>query len=460
MNDMPQTALAVIPASQLPTILAADTDDILGKLAAEINGFHGDVTTEKGRKEIASKAYKVATAKQDLIRLAGTLKEGAQKTIKSVNAEVAVVEERMNALRDQVRAPLDAFQEREKSRIAEHKAAIAEIVGWSAIDPAWTAAQIGERIAELSAHPHREREWQEFREKAQEAARASFNALKVAQMEAAEREKAEAEAARVAAEEAEAKRLADEQAQREREERIAAEAARRAKEEAERIAAEQAAEAERHVQAERDAAASREQEQRNARVRAEQERAEAQERARQVEAQREVERVERHRSAIRTIEAQAEFTGNPKAADIQARIDGLTQPFRWDFQEFADEAERSRASVLARLTTMHGAAKQREDEAAEAERVAREAAQKRREEQAVEAERARLKAQEAAEAAETQRRAANVAHRRKVNREALTAIMIAMSDEHSGTPEEAEKIATAIVVAIAKGAVTHITISY
>ena len=276
MNDIPQTtALAVIPASQLPTILAADTDDILGKLAAEINGFHGDVTTEKGRKEIASKAYKVATAKEDLKRVASKLKEDHQQTIKSINAEVAVVEERMNALRDQVRAPLDEFQGREKARIAAHEAAVAEIGGWGAVDPAWTSEQIASRIAELNEHPHRDRDWQEFREKAQDAARASFNALKMAQMEAAEREAVAVEAARIAAEEAEQRRIAREQAQRERDERIAAEAAQRAKEEAERIAAERAAEAERVAQAEREAAARREQEQREARERAEQEKAEA-----------------------------------------------------------------------------------------------------------------------------------------------------------------------------------------
>lgn len=460
MNDMPQTALAVIPASQLPTLLAADADDILGKLAAEINGFHGDVTTEKGRKEIASKAYKVATAKEDLKRVAAKLKEGAQRTIKNINAEVTVVEERMNALRDQVRAPLDEFQEREKSRITGHEAAIAEIGGWRAIDPTWTSAQIGERIIELNAHPHRDRDWQEFREKAQDAARASFNALKVAQMDAAEREKAEAEAARVSAEEAQKKRLADEHAQHEREERIAAEAAQRAREDAERIAAEQAAEAEGRAQAEREAAAKREQEQREARERAEREKAEAVERARQAEAQREVERVERHRSAIRTVEAQAEFSGTPKAADIQARIDGLSQPFRWDFQDFVVEAEGARASVLARLTTMHASAKATEDAAAEAERATRERKAERDRLAAVEAERQRRAEADAALQAEADRRAANVAHRRKINREALTAIMMAMSDDHSGTAEEAEKIGTAIVVAIAKGSVPHCKIEY
>ena len=40
--DMPGTALAVIPASQVSTIIAADPNDILGKLAAKVAAHKPD----------------------------------------------------------------------------------------------------------------------------------------------------------------------------------------------------------------------------------------------------------------------------------------------------------------------------------------------------------------------------------------------------------------------------------
>jgi colicin import membrane protein len=456
-----QTALAIIPASQLPTILAADgAKSILDALKAELDRFKPDVTTPKGKREIASKAYKVAVAKNDLIRLADTLKEDAQKVIKGVNAEVRVVEAEMDALRDAVRKPLDDFEAMEARREQGHRDAIVAIEAFAAIPENWPAGHIDTRIAELEELLSVPRDWQEFAAKALDAIGTTRRTLERAYQAAAVREAEAEETARQAAAAAEERRQAEERERLAREERIAAEAAQRAREAAERAAAEEAAEVERLAQAEREAAAQREQEAREAAERAEREKGEAEERARQAEAQREAERIERHRSAIRTIEAQDRFARPPTSAEVQARHDGLCEPFAWDFEEFAAEAEAARSAVMARLAPMYAAAKEREDEAIEAQRVAREAEQKRREEQAIEAERRRREQEEAKAKAEADRRAANKAHRTKINREALTAIMLAMADEHSVSAEEAEKIGIAIVTAIATGSVPHVRIEY
>jgi hypothetical protein len=93
------TALTVIPAGSVPTILAADTGDILGKLRAELAGFKRDGSTEKGRKECRSAADRVSTAKADLLRVARGLKESHQKTLKAIIAEEHVVEDQFNAFR-------------------------------------------------------------------------------------------------------------------------------------------------------------------------------------------------------------------------------------------------------------------------------------------------------------------------------------------------------------------------
>jgi colicin import membrane protein len=461
MDDVSQTALAIIPASQLPTILAADgAKDILAALKAELDRFKPDVTTLKGKREIASKAYKVAVAKNDLIRLAGTLKEDAQKVIKGVNAEVRVVEAEMDALRDAVRKPLDDYESMEAAREQGHRDAIVEIEAFATIPENWLAGHIRTRLEELEQSELLTRDWQEFAAKAQDAIDHTRATLERAYQAAAVREAEAEEAARQAAAAAEERRQAEERERLAREERIAAEAAQRAREAAERAAAEQAAEAERRAQAEREAAARREREALEAAERAEREKAEAESRVHQAEAQREAERIERHRSAIRAIEAQDQFSRAPTSAEVQARHDGLCEPFAWDFEEFAAEAEAARSAVMLRLAPMYAAAKEREDEAIEAQRVAREAEQRRREEQAVEAERRRRDQEEAKEKAEAERRAANKAHRTKINREALTAIMMAMADVHTGSGEEAEKIGIAIVTAIATGSVPHVRIEY
>jgi hypothetical protein len=455
-----QTALAIIPASQLPTILAADgAKDILAALKAELDRFKPDVTTPKGKREIASKAYKVAVAKNDLIRLAGTLKEDAQKVIKGVNAEVRIVEAEMDQLRAAVRKPLDDYESMEAAREQGHRDAIVAIEAFATIPENWPSGHIATRIEELEQSELLTRDWQEFAAKAQDAIDTTKLTLERAYQAAAVREAEAEEAARQAAAAAEAKRQAEEQERLAREERIAAEAAQRAREAAERAAAEQAAEVERRAQAEREAAARREREALEAAERAEREKAEAEARARQAEKQREVERVERHRSSIRAIEAQDQFSRPPTSAEVQARHDALCE-IALDFEEFAAEAEAARSAVLLRLAPMYAAAKEREDEAIEAQRVAREAEQKRREEQAVEAERRRREQEEAKAKAEADRRAANKAHRTKINREALTAVMLAMADDHSGSAEEAEKIGVAIVTAIATGSVPHVRIEY
>jgi len=78
----------------------------------------------------------------------------------------------------------------------------------------------------------------------------------------------------------------------------------------------------------------------------------------------------------------------------------------------------------------------------------------------VEAERRRIEAAAEAQRQADELRAANTAHRSGINRKVLAAIMLAMSEVHTGNAEEADAIGKAIVTAIAKGAVPHTTINY
>lgn len=397
--------------TMLPTILAADENDILGSLARKIAAHKPDISTAKGRDEIRALAANVASSKMNLIRLGKSMTEGWRKQTAMVNAECRTIEERMDALKDQVRQPLTEFEEREKTRVAAHEAAIAEIVSWRSIPEEWTAEQIQARIEELKTRPYSERDWQEFGTRAREAAVATFNALKVAAIEAAERERLAAEEARLAAEEAERQRVEAERLRAEHEAKIAAEAAERAKQEAERIAAEQAAEAERQAMAERE------------RLRAEADAAAA---AAEAERQR----------LLREGEAQRIAAEQERAAAAKREQEA---------KERAERAEREAKEAAERV---------------EREKVALAEKAERDRQAAVEAERQRIAEQQTKEREAAAERERNVAHRRKINREASQAIILAISEKHSGTAEESKVIAQAVITAIAKGEIPHVRIQY
>lgn len=373
-----QTALTVIPASALPTILAADgATDILRELMDEISDFKPDGSTEKGRRACSSMARKVSIAKQDLIRLAKTLREDADKTIKGIIAEVKVIEERMDGLRDQINAPVLAWRQR-CDGYEQAIEAIKEHPEWGASE---SAEDIKRRIAHLENYPARD--WQEFAQRARDTIDIELVRARRFLAAAEKREAEAAELERLRAEEAERQRIQAEKDRQEREARIAAEAAERAKQEAEARAAQEAAEAERRAEAER----------------------------------QKIIREARERE-----EAAAERERKAKAA--------------------AELAEQNRKEAAAR---------------AEQERIAAEQKAERDRQAAVEAERKRAADEAAALRAEEERRAANQAHRKLINREALADIMVVLGQFY-GEPDE--KCGIAIVTAIAKGEIKHVSIRY
>jgi hypothetical protein len=198
----PETTLVVAGVSlPVPKIIDADKDNLLGK------GM-----TEEWR-----------------------------KSTRAVNEECGIIEERMDALRDRVRAPLTEFENKEKDRIKGHEDALAAMIALAdMLPPDATSQQVCESLDRLDLH-EAGREWQEFALRASDLhveAGARLTAM-LAEALGREEEAAAAEKRRLEAEEAarqEAARL-----QREREARIAMEAAETARLAAERRAAEAAA---------------------------------------------------------------------------------------------------------------------------------------------------------------------------------------------------------------------------
>lgn len=114
--------------SAVTTFDQEKVNDYLKKLRDHETSIVGDISTEWGRKEIASRAFAIAKAKNDIDRAANKLKEEAAAKVKSVNAERNRIWDEMEAIQKDVRAPLTEWEQKEETRVNTLKAAIDKIV--------------------------------------------------------------------------------------------------------------------------------------------------------------------------------------------------------------------------------------------------------------------------------------------------------------------------------------------
>ncbi len=251
-------------------------DPFLAQIKAELDAFVPDVTTKKGRDAIASIAYKVAKGKTALDNIGKDLVADLKDVPKKIDAERKRMRDLLDLWKDEVRAPLTAWEEAEEARKQEHQSCINRVQffgqGFEGVD----AETLKQRLAELEAiaiGDHLE----EFEA---EAHRAKAKALEALNAAIAAREKHEAEQAELARLRAEAAA----REQKEREERIAREAAERAQREAEAKARAEREAVIRREQETKAAAERRELELKLAAERAEREKAEAVQREQQAKA--------------------------------------------------------------------------------------------------------------------------------------------------------------------------------
>ncbi|MCP2516784.1 hypothetical protein M5J07_17730 [Achromobacter mucicolens] len=339
-------------------------DPWLDKIRAEVTGHVPDLKTKKGRDAIASRAHKVGKAKVALDDIGKELVAKLKDVPKKIDAERKRMRDLLDALKEEVRAPLTAWEQAEDDRVQRHKDAIEGIVAL-VVDSGEPAESIRAALAAMEAVAIGP-EWEEFEP---EAARTKDKALTNLRDRLAARVKYDAEQAELARLRADAAA----REQKDREERIAREAEEKARRDAEAAA-----------QAERDASARRE----------------AEARAAADNARRDAELAEQRRIA----------------AEKQAELDRLA--------------------------------------ALERERVASEQAERDRIQAAEDARQAEIKRQadaKAAEEAEAARREADKAHKGKVNRAALDALVA------GGMPEDCARQA---VTLIAKGLIPNIRITY
>ena len=299
------TDLVAVPTDQAMEVFTADhgLDPYLKQIRQEIDGFVPDLTTAKGRSEIASMAHKIARSKTALDGVGKQLVADLKDVPRKIDAERKRMRDLLDEWKAEVRQPLTEFEEAEKARIAEHESELANIEALAYIDDdsRLTSEDIQGRIDAAESVSLGD-EWEEFEARAARTKEAVINSLKVRLSEtvAAEERAAKEEADRKAKEEAERKereeRIAKEAAEAERkaaekraeEERERIEAERKAeREESERKAREESERIERERQAERDEAARKERERLEAVERERREAAEAEaERLRKIQAEK------------------------------------------------------------------------------------------------------------------------------------------------------------------------------
>ena len=229
-------------------------DPLLGKIKEHVLSFVPDVTTKKGRGEIASMAYKVAQTKTLLDNLGKDLTADWKAKAKVVDEERKRMREELDALKDQVRTPLTEFENREKERVAALEKRM-EMIKALAVDVddagnKLSSKQLAERLVAAKGV-----DIESFEEMVADAALAKDKAIAALEAHVARREREEAEAAELER----LRKEAAEREQREREELIRREAEEKVRREAEEAARKEREQRERE-KAEAEAAIIRERE--------------------------------------------------------------------------------------------------------------------------------------------------------------------------------------------------------
>ena len=237
-----ETGLALLPAmTGIELYSNGSARSVLDKIKAEVRSTVTDATTDKGRKEIASLAHKVSKAKVAMDEMGKSLTEEQRELINRVNEERRIIREELDSLRDEVRKPLTDYENREKERVARHESRIANFISVTSDVSELDSVALSKLIEKVEAFDTSSME--EFANSAETHKGAALFKLGKLRDEtlAAEQEKARIESERIEAEE---------KARKEREERIAKEAAEKARIEAEAKAKRHAEEEAARVEAE------------------------------------------------------------------------------------------------------------------------------------------------------------------------------------------------------------------
>lgn len=128
-----------------------EVDPILARIRSEIDQFVADVSTKRGRDDVASMAYRVAQSKTYLDGIGKALVDDLKDVPKKVDASRKRIRDTLDQWRDEVRRPLTDWEETENRRILKHRATLDRLTEIATAPNAGcvmdtTAAQFREKI--------------------------------------------------------------------------------------------------------------------------------------------------------------------------------------------------------------------------------------------------------------------------------------------------------------------------
>lgn len=226
LSAEPESALVAIGTAARPLDLFT-TPGVVPALVARIRqaafeGFEPSLASDRGRKEIASRAYRVTRAKTALDDLGKEEVARLKELPKAIDAGRKALRDALDALAEEIRQPLTAWEARRKE-LSDRLAAFQNLPARLMSAP---SAELRAQLEVLKALDTTETTWGEFAGEAQAVVRVTLLTLEEMAEKAEKAEADAAELARLQAEKAERDRLdREEQLRREGEERARAAAA-------------------------------------------------------------------------------------------------------------------------------------------------------------------------------------------------------------------------------------------
>ncbi|SEN67752.1 hypothetical protein [Bradyrhizobium sp. OK095] len=230
---------AAVPLSAETLFGTGQIETIVSAIETQVRGEVIDITTAAGREAAKSLAHKVARSKGILDEIGKDHVAEIKAKSGKIDAERKTIRDRLDALKAEVRGPVERWEEADEKRVRAIEATLVCIIESPTVLAGASPHSIRDRIAAVTEYTTRD--WQEFKERADTAITETLPKLNAMLGAAEQRERDAAELEALRAEKvARDARDATEKAAREQQER--AERERQAQAERDRIATEQAAE--------------------------------------------------------------------------------------------------------------------------------------------------------------------------------------------------------------------------
>jgi len=141
-------------------------DEIIEFIEKQARSEVVDISTKKGRDRIGSIAREIGSKKASMEKMAMKLTEDWRSKTKAVNDSKKNLKERLDALRDEIKKPLDDFKRIEEERVKKYENLIkkmVEILSW-AVEPSTnrTVCTIQKAILKVREILDNQDTWEEF----------------------------------------------------------------------------------------------------------------------------------------------------------------------------------------------------------------------------------------------------------------------------------------------------------